>query len=89
MRVIASGIPAYYTDEYCCIGEDTTIKLVRLFAKAIIQLFGPVYLRSPNEEDTKRLMTMNENRGWPGMLGSIDCMHWKWKKCPKAWHVLW
>jgi L-lysine 2,3-aminomutase len=36
MRVIAYGIPADYTDEYLCIGEDTTILSVRLFAKTII-----------------------------------------------------
>jgi hypothetical protein len=30
-------------------------------------------------------MAMNEKRGWPGMLGSIDYMHWKWKNYPKAW----
>jgi hypothetical protein len=31
-------------------------------------------------------MEMNEKRGWPGMLGSLDCMHWTWKNYPKAWY---
>ena len=80
MMVIAYGIPADYTDEYICIGEDTTIESVRRFAKVIIRLFGDVYLRAPSEEDRMR------KRGWSGMLGSVDCMHWTWKNCPKAWH---
>ena len=85
MRVIAYGVPADYADEYLRIGEDTTIESVRRFAKVIIRVFGPEYLRAPNEDDTKKLMASNERRGWPGMLGSIDCMHWTWKNCPKAW----
>ena len=51
----------------------------------IVRVFGPEYLRAPNKDDTKKLMAANERRGWPGMLGSIDCMHWNWKNCPKAW----
>jgi hypothetical protein len=77
MWVIAYGILADYTDEYLHIGEDTTILSVRMFAKTIIRVFGLEYLRSPNEEDTKNLMAMNEARGWPDMLGSLDCMHWR------------
>jgi hypothetical protein len=86
MRVIAYGIPADYTDEYLRIGVKTTTDCVRMFAKMVIKLYGEKYLRAPNEDDTKRLMEINEKRGWPGMLGSLDCMHWTWKNCPKAWH---
>ena len=86
MRVIAYGIPADYTDEYLQNGEDTTSESMRRFARMIIKLYGPKYLRAPTEDDTKRLLEINEKRGWPGMLGSVDCMHWTWKNCPKALH---
>nr|PNR61608.1 hypothetical protein PHYPA_000031 [Physcomitrium patens] len=48
--------------------------------------FGPKYLCSPTKEDLKRILTENASRGFPGMIGSIDCYNWKWKNCPKAWH---
>lgn len=73
MRVIAYGVPADYVDEYL---RRFAIESVRRFAKVVIRVFGPEYLRAPNKDDTKKLMASNERRGWPGMLGSIDCMHW-------------
>jgi hypothetical protein len=86
MRLIAYGVSADYTDYYHRTGEDTTTETVCRFAMMIIKLFGPTYLRAPNEDDTKRLMGMNEKRGWPEMFGSVDCMYWTWKNYPKAWH---
>jgi hypothetical protein len=58
------------------IGEDTTTELVCRFSRMIIKLFVLTYLRAPNENDRKVLMKINEKRGWPEMLGSVDCMHW-------------
>jgi hypothetical protein len=87
MRIIAYRISTNYTDEYLRIGEDTSIKYVHLFAKTI-RVFKEKYLRAPNEDDTKRLMAMNDARSWPGMLESIDCMHWMWKNFPTAYGIV-
>lgn len=85
MRILAYGVAADATDEYIKIGESTSIESVKRFCRAVVELFGDWYLRSPNTEDIARLLHIGEKRGFPGMLGSVDCMHWKWKNCPTAW----
>jgi len=75
--ILAYGIPADLTDEYLQIGENTAIESLRAFVKEIIKVFGDWYLRAPNEADICRLLSIGEQCGFPGMLGSIDCMHWK------------
>ena len=84
-RILAYGTPTDSVDEYIRIGESTTIESLRRFVKVVIAMFGDHYLRSPNNIDIARLLQTGEQRGFPGMLGSIDCMHWKWKNCPTAW----
>jgi hypothetical protein len=86
LRMMAYGIPADLVDDHLAMGESQAIKCVKRFAVAIVQVFGEEYLRSPNAQDTARLLEQNKARGFPGMLGSIDCMHWSWKNCPAAWH---
>uniref|UniRef100_A0A453AM33 Uncharacterized protein n=1 Tax=Aegilops tauschii subsp. strangulata TaxID=200361 RepID=A0A453AM33_AEGTS len=78
--------PADLVDDHLAMGESQAIMCVKRFAVGVMQVFGQEYLRSPNVKDAARLLEMNKARGFPGMLGSIDCMHWSWKNCPKAWH---
>ena len=33
---------------------------------------------------TETILAMSEARGWPGLLESFDCMHWRWKNCPRS-----
>ncbi|KAK1681124.1 hypothetical protein QYE76_041972 [Lolium multiflorum] len=86
LRMLAYGIPADLIDDHLSMGESTSILCVKRFVVAIVNVFGSTYLRAPNAQDTARLLEINANRGFPGMLGSIDCMHWSWKNCPAAWH---
>ena len=84
-RILAYGVPADATDEYVKIGESTAIECVKRFCHAIVEIFASRYLREPTTNDVARLLYIGEQRGFPGMLGSLDCMHWRWKNCPTAW----
>ncbi|KAJ9554748.1 hypothetical protein OSB04_009362 [Centaurea solstitialis] len=51
-----------------------------------LEVYGKLYLRKPSYEDVQQLYAVHEERqGFPGMLGSLDCMHWDWENCPVAW----
>lgn len=85
MRMLAYGTPADLWDENLRIAETTVIECMNTFCRGVIECFGPTYLRKPNAEDIQRLLHIGEARGFPGMLGSVDCMHWQWRNCPVAW----
>ena len=82
---MAYGVPADACDEYVKISESSAIKSLKRFCRAIIEIFSTQYLRSPTTNDIARLLYIGEQHGFPAMLGSLDCMHWKWKNCPTGW----
>uniref|UniRef100_A0A0D3CW37 DDE Tnp4 domain-containing protein n=1 Tax=Brassica oleracea var. oleracea TaxID=109376 RepID=A0A0D3CW37_BRAOL len=85
IHILAYGQSGDTYDEYLRLGESTALLCLENFTNGIIQLFGDEYLRRPTLEDLQRLLDVGEVRGFPGMIGSIDCMHWEWKNCPTAW----
>ncbi|XP_059639517.1 uncharacterized protein LOC132281871 [Cornus florida] len=85
VRILAYGCATDHYDEYIKIGESTAIKYLKVFCNAIVVVYAEEYMRRPNEADIAQLLQEGEQRGFPGMLGSIDCMHWEWKNCPLEW----
>jgi hypothetical protein len=85
LRVLGFGYAYAAVDELIGIAESTMALTLRSLCRAIVDEFGPEYLREPNEDDMRRILAVNESRGFPGCLGSIDCQHWEWKNCPVAW----
>ncbi|KAL9676890.1 hypothetical protein QQ045_005111 [Rhodiola kirilowii] len=85
IRMLAYGSCADQCAEITRMGESTTLECMKKFCAQIVHHYKDQYLRSPNVTDLNRLLTRAEQHGFPGMLGSIDCMHWEWKNCPTAW----
>ncbi|XP_073353591.1 uncharacterized protein [Aegilops tauschii subsp. strangulata] len=84
MRMLALGTVIDALSEMVRMGESTCLKTTVKFARAMVKVFGAEYLRELNAHDTERLFDIGEARGFPGMLGSIDCMHWQWKNTPEV-----
>ncbi|XP_021728264.1 uncharacterized protein LOC110695315 [Chenopodium quinoa] len=72
-------------DEYVRISESTARVALQRFCTGVIEQFRTEYMRNPTTDELARILHQNELRGFPGMIGSIDCMHWEWKNCPTAW----
>ncbi|XP_073354921.1 uncharacterized protein [Aegilops tauschii subsp. strangulata] len=76
-RMLVYEIPGDLVDEYVRMSEYTCLQSMYSFCKAVVAVFGSEYPIEPTVVDTERLLVINTERGFPGMLGSIDCMHWK------------
>ncbi|XP_059633746.1 uncharacterized protein LOC132276364 [Cornus florida] len=72
VRILVYGCAADHYDEYFKIGESTAIKCLKAFCNTIVVVYAEEYMRPPNEADIAWLFEEGEQRGFPGMLGSID-----------------
>lgn len=76
LRMFAYGTTVDATDQYCRLGESTTMQCLKRFEVGVRACFESEYLREPTSDDIQKQMEINEARGFPGMFGSIDCMHY-------------
>jgi hypothetical protein len=53
-------------------------------SQIVLDEFETEYLPPMDKTFARELCKMHEVLGWPGLLGSLDCSHWLWAKCPKS-----
>ena len=82
---MAYGSPADSMNETHGMSESTCLDTLEQFCDTIVQVYKEEYHRKPNQEDLDWLIRKVEDRGFPGMIGSLDCMHWDWNNCHTGW----
>ncbi|XP_025822360.1 uncharacterized protein LOC112898200 [Panicum hallii] len=86
MRMLAYGSPADSFDDTYRMAKSTVLETVKQFARTVIAVYESDFLRPPTASELETILRVNEARSFPGMIGSIECMHWEWSNCPTAWH---
>ncbi|CAL8162102.1 unnamed protein product [Prunus armeniaca] len=85
IQMLAYGSSADQVDEIVRMGKSTILESLVRFCDAVENLYTRDYLHRPTPRDPQLLLQKAESHGFPGMIGSIDCMHWQWKNCLAAW----
>jgi hypothetical protein len=85
LRQLAYGMAVYTIYEYLKLEKTTALECLEYYCSGIIECFGDEFLHRPTVADTQHLLAKAEERGFPGMLGSIDCMHWQCHNCLVGW----
>ncbi|XP_062016262.1 uncharacterized protein LOC133732697 [Rosa rugosa] len=76
LRMLAYSAGADQCAEYCRMAKSIAVEALQRFTRGIVNLYSAEYLRPPTPVDLRRLLAKDERRDFPGMIGSIDCMHW-------------
>jgi hypothetical protein len=78
---LAYAVTTDTIDEYLKLGKTTALECLEYYYVGIIECFGAEFLYHSTVTDTHCLLAKAEERKFPGMLGSIDCMYWQWHNC--------
>jgi hypothetical protein len=85
VRQLTSGVSSMEHDDKYRLAASTGLEAMKRTCKGIVAVYSETALRHPTINDVNRLLDEGEKAGFPGCIGSIDCMHWEWKNCPSAW----
>jgi Plant transposon protein len=83
-RYLAYIISFDSCDESLRLSATCCLDSVKEFCSLVVQNFGIFDLnRTPLKEERNRILNYNKSRGFPRMLASRGCSHFKWDKCPR------
>lgn len=75
MKMLAYGITADVFDKFLDIAESTAIEIFGALHKSNLECVLSAIPPPINTANLRRLLDKAEERGFMGMVGSLNCMH--------------
>ncbi|XP_068316340.1 uncharacterized protein [Pyrus communis] len=75
LQMLAYASPADAMNDTYGMSESTCLDNLAEFCHTVVQIYKEEYLGEPNQADMARLFRKAEDRGFLGMIRSLDCMH--------------
>jgi hypothetical protein len=85
-RMLSLGIPADAAVEHGSLAESTNAECLKLFARAIVEIFETEWLSVMTMDDAKDTAAHYRGLGCPGCICCVDCASWKWDSCLMEWY---
>ena len=82
LRVLGRGWCFDDVAEASGMSEAVAQKMFHRFCKRFTKLKYATYIYRPEGEELKRVLNTYALLGLPGCVGSTDCTHIKWDRCP-------
>jgi hypothetical protein len=83
LRVLGRGYCFDGVEELCLISAEVLRVFFHKFCKLFSEANFSVYCSPPtSDEDIAKTVNIYERLGLPGAIGSVDCVHIRWERCP-------
>jgi len=83
LRILGRDNCADDISEFLNIGESTVNTIFKQFVDGCVKKLYNKYVYIPDGEELDRIRLVYEKLGLPGCIGSMDCTHILWHRCPK------
>ncbi len=84
LRILGRDNCADDISEYLNIVESTITPIFKQFVSGCVKYLYPKYVYIPEGEELDQVSLVYEKLGLPGCIGSMDCTHILWHRCPKV-----
>jgi hypothetical protein len=86
LRILGRDNCADDVSEFLNIGDSTINSIFKKFLSGCVKYLYPKYVYVPDGEELDEIRNVYEKLGLPGCVGSMDCTHILWHRCPKIIH---